>query len=44
MATQSNQQASGDDYEEMFPNFVYQIPGLVLILLGFGGLVFMTLP
>lgn len=44
MATQNKQQASGDDYEEMFPDFVYQIPGFVLMVLGFGGIVYLALP
>ena len=36
--------ATGDDeYVEMFPGWVYQIPGAVLIAVGFGGIAYLAL-
>ena len=40
MATQTT---DADEYVEMFPGWVYQIPGAVLIAVGFGGVVYLSL-
>lgn len=37
------QTTGGDEYVEMFPDWVYQIPGLVLIAVGFGGVAYLSL-
>lgn len=31
------------EHAQMFPNWVYQVPGFLLITLGFGSLLYMTL-
>lgn len=44
MATETAQKQTTDDaYEQMFPDWVYQVPGLLLMVGGFGSLIFMTL-
>jgi hypothetical protein len=43
MATKATQQADDGEYVEMFPDWVYQIPGAVLIAVGFGGIVYLAL-
>lgn len=44
MATKTTQQtADADEYVEMFPWWVYMIPGFVLITLGFGGIAYLAL-
>jgi hypothetical protein len=44
MAKKSPQPTTtADEYEQMFPNWVYQVPGFVLIVAGFGGIAFLTL-
>ncbi|WP_262342859.1 hypothetical protein [Haloplanus rubicundus] len=40
MATQTT---DTDEYVEMFPGWVYQIPGAVLIAVGFGGIAYLAL-
>ena len=39
MTTQST---GADEYVEMFPGWVYQIPGALLIAIGFGGIVYLS--
>jgi len=44
MATETSQQTSTDsEYEQLFADWVYQVPGLVLMVGGFGSLAFMAL-
>ena len=43
MATQTAGSAAADEHEQMFPDWVYQIPGPVLVPVGFGGLLFLAL-
>jgi hypothetical protein len=43
MATKTTQQTPDDEYVEMFPGWVYQIPGAVLIAVGFGGIAYLAL-
>jgi hypothetical protein len=40
MATKTT---GADEYVEMFPGWVYQIPGAVLIAIGFGGVAYLSL-
>jgi len=42
MASKVTQETT-DEYVEMFPDWVYQIPGLVLIAAGFGGVAYLSL-
>jgi hypothetical protein len=43
MATETTEQPAGaDEYEELFPGWVYSIPGLLLIAIGFGGIVYLS--
>lgn len=43
MATETAQKQTTDSaHEQMFSDWVYQIPGLLLIVGGFGALVFMS--
>ena len=42
MATKTRPQPDGE-YVEMFPDWVYQIPGIVLIAVGFGGVAYLAL-
>jgi hypothetical protein len=39
----TSQTTDADEYAEFFPNWVYQIPGLLLIAIGFGGIVYLAL-
>jgi hypothetical protein len=39
----TNQSTDSDEYVEMFPAWVYQIPGILLIAAGFGGVVYLSL-
>lgn len=44
MASETRRAATGDgEYAQRFPNWVYQVPGILLIVGGFGGLAFMAL-
>ncbi len=44
MATEKAQKQTTDSaHEQMFSNWVYQIPGLLLMAGGFGALLFMSL-
>jgi hypothetical protein len=43
MATKATQRPDDGEYVEMFPDWVYQIPGAVLMALGFGGVVYLSL-
>jgi len=43
MASKVTQPTDGDEYVEMFPDWVYQIPGFVLIAVGFGGVAYLSL-
>ena len=43
MATKATQQPDDGEYVEMFPDWVYQIPGIVLIAVGFGGIAYLAL-
>lgn len=43
MASDTKRSATVDaEHVQMFPNWVYQIPGLLLIILGFGGILFLS--
>jgi len=44
MATKTTRStADADEYEEMFPGWVYLVPGALLIAVGFGGIVYLAL-
>jgi len=43
MATKTTPEPDDGEYVEMFPDWVYQIPGIVLIAVGFGGIVYLSL-
>jgi hypothetical protein len=44
MATKTDSRAPADgEYEQAVPDWVYQVPGLVLMIGGFGGIAFLTL-
>lgn len=43
MASKTAQQTAADEYEQLFADWVYQVPGLILMLGGFGALAFVTL-
>lgn len=44
MASKTKQSpTSGTEYAQQFPNWVYQVPGALLILVGFGTFVFLSL-
>lgn len=44
MATKTDRRTpAGGEYEQAFPNWVYQVPGFVLMVGGFGGLAYLTL-
>jgi len=44
MAAKSDRRTPADgEYKEAFPTWVYQVPGIVLIVGGFGGLAFLAL-
>lgn len=44
MATKASHQTSTDsEYEQLFADWVYQVPGFVLMAGGFGSLAFMAL-
>ncbi|RMB12551.1 hypothetical protein [Haloplanus aerogenes] len=42
MASKETRPTTADELD-MFPDWVYQIPGLILIALGFGGVVYLSL-
>lgn len=43
MAQKTGRTPTADaEYEQLFPDWVYQVPGFLLILLGFGGVLFVT--
>jgi hypothetical protein len=43
MASRTKQRSTtSPEYEQAFPDWVYQVPGILLIAAGFGGLVFLT--
>ncbi|MEF8857131.1 MAG: hypothetical protein V5A16_06890 [Haloplanus sp.] len=43
MASSTKQPVTADgEYAQMFPDWVYRIPGVVLMTLGFGGILFLT--
>jgi len=43
MASKVTRTTDADEYVEMFPDWVYQIPGLLLIAVGFGGVAYLSL-
>jgi len=44
MATKSTPRTPAEDeYEQMFADWVYQVPGALLIVVGFGGIAYLTL-
>jgi hypothetical protein len=44
MATKATAKtADADEYVEMFPAWVYMIPGAILIAIGFGGVAYLAL-
>jgi len=43
MASKETRQPTDADELDIFPDWVYQIPGLVLIAVGFGGVVYLSL-
>ena len=44
MATKATQSSvDTDEYVEMFPGWVYMLPGAVLIAVGFGGIAYLSL-
>ncbi|MFB6148669.1 MAG: hypothetical protein ABEJ48_03300 [Halobacteriales archaeon] len=43
MATKTTRQSDTvDEYDQMFADWVYQVPGVVLIAMGFGGMTLLT--
>lgn len=42
-AKATRQTTDADEYEEMFPDWVYQLPGLILMAVGFGGVAYLSL-
>lgn len=43
MATDTNRPTTVDaEHAQLVPDWVYQIPGLLLIIIGFGGVLFLS--